>query len=108
MKTLLKTILYFTFSAASVFGMYGFSNDWMDFLTDSSHLRARTDQLGFVLGNDTVKGTLGFKADTLSFGNIMSYVNNGKLSLDATVSLGLAQSQLKLAVNYNIRVSIFV
>ena len=92
MKTLLKTILYFTFSAASVFGMYGFSNDWMDFLTDSSHLRARTDQLGFVLGNDTVKGTFGFKADTLSFGNIMSYVNNGKLSLDATVSLGLAQS----------------
>ncbi|OEJ14347.1 hypothetical protein BFL38_05825 [Brachyspira hampsonii] len=103
MKTLLKTIFCFAVSSASVFGMYGFSNDWMDFLTDSSHLRARTDQLGFVLGNGTVKGTLGFKADTLSFGNIMSYVNNGKSSLDATVSLGLAYTSeiISVGLGYN-------
>ncbi|MBW5409130.1 hypothetical protein E6A50_01915, partial [Brachyspira hampsonii] len=103
MKTLLKTIFCFAVSSASVFGMYGFSNDWMDFLTDSSHLRARTDQLGFVLGNSSVKGTLGFKADTLSFGNIMSYVNNGKSSLDATVSLGLAYTSdiISIGLGYN-------
>lgn len=103
MKTLLKTILYFVVSSVSVFGMYGFNNDWMDFLRDSSHLRARTDQFGFALGNDTVKGTLGFKADTGSFGNIMSYIGNEKLSLDATISLGLAYTSdiISVGIGYN-------
>ena len=103
MKTLLTAILCFAVSSELVFGMYGYNNDWMDFLTDSSHLRARTDQLGFVLGNGIVKGTLGFKADTGSFGSIMSYVNNGKSSLDATVSLGLAYTSdiISAGLGYN-------
>ncbi|MBW5389281.1 variable surface family protein, partial [Brachyspira hampsonii] len=59
--------------------------------------------LGFVLGNGTVKGTLGFKADTGYFGNIMSYINGGKLSLDATVSLGLAYTSdiISAGLGYN-------
>ncbi len=103
MKTLITLILLSIIMTASVFGMYGYNNDWIDFLVDNNHFRARTDQFGFTLGNDYIKGTLGFKADTGSFGNIMNYVNNGKLSLDATVSAGLAYTSkpISIGIGYN-------
>ncbi len=103
MKTLLTIISLSIIITSSVFGMYGYNNDWIDFLVDNNHLRARTDQLGFILGNDYIRATLGFKADTGSWGNIMNYVNNGKLSLDATISVGLAYTSkpISIGIGYN-------
>ena len=34
--------------------------DWINFLTHGNQFRARLDQIGFTLGNDTIKGTFGF------------------------------------------------
>ena len=57
-KILLTAMALLTMASVSAFGMYGDQDDWIDFLTDGNQLRARMDQLGFVLGNNTIKGTL--------------------------------------------------
>ena len=59
-KIFLTTITLLTMASASVFGMYGVDTDWINFLTHGNQFRARLDQLGFTLGNDTIKGTFGF------------------------------------------------
>ena len=53
--------------SASVFGMYGVDTDWINFLTHGNQFRAILDQLGFTLGNDTIKGTFGFD-NNMGFG----------------------------------------
>ena len=53
-----------TMASAQVFGMYGVDTDWINFLTHGNQFRARLDQLGFTLGNDTIKGTFGFDNNT--------------------------------------------
>ncbi|KLI16198.1 cell surface protein, partial [Brachyspira hyodysenteriae] len=62
---LIMTVLL-SMSYCSIFGMYGDQDDWIDFLTDGNQFRARMDQLGFVLGNSTIKGTFGFRSQSLS------------------------------------------
>ena len=59
-KIFLTTIALLSMVSASVFGMYGVDTDWINFLTHGNQFRARLDQLGFTLGNDTIKGTFGF------------------------------------------------
>ena len=59
-KYFLTAIAILTMASAQVFAMYGVDTDWIDFLTDGNQLRARLETLGFVLGNDTIKGTFGF------------------------------------------------
>ena len=59
-KIFLTTITLLSIASASVFGMYGVDTDWIFFLTHGNQFRARLDQLGFTLGNDTIKGTFGF------------------------------------------------
>ena len=59
-KIFLTTIALLSIVSASVFGMYGVDTDWIFFLTHGNQFRARLDQLGFTLGNDTIKGTFGF------------------------------------------------
>ena len=59
-KIFLTTITLLSMASASVFGMYGVDTDWIFFLTHGNQFRARLDQLGFTLGNDTIKGTFGF------------------------------------------------
>ena len=54
-------------ASVSVFGMYGVDTDWINFLTHGNQFRARLDQLGFTLGNDTIKGTFGFD-NNMGFG----------------------------------------
>ena len=54
-------------ASASVFGMYGVDTDWINFLTHGNQFRARLDQLGFTLGNDTIKETFGFD-NNMGFG----------------------------------------
>ena len=59
-KYFLTAIAILTMASAQVFAMYGVDTDWIDFLTDGNQFRARLETLGFVLGNDTIKGTFGF------------------------------------------------
>ena len=59
-KYFLTAIAILTIASAQVFAMYGVDTDWIDFLTDDNQFRARLETLGFVLGNDTIKGTFGF------------------------------------------------
>ena len=59
-KIFLTAIALLSMASASVFGMYGVDTDWIFFLTHGNQFRARLDQLGFTLGNDTIKGTFGF------------------------------------------------
>ena len=68
-KILLTTIALLSMASASVFGMYGVDTDWIFFLTHGNQFRARLDQLGFTLGNDTIKGTFGFD-NNASYGGV--------------------------------------
>ena len=122
-KILLTTVALLSMASASVFGMYGWDSAWIDFLTHGNQFRARTDQLGFVLGNDTIKGTFGFRANRGFLGSLLQvnnaregYDNNGSVSrqsesshfgeskyFDATISAGIGytSSAISVGVGYN-------
>ena len=103
MKKILLAFISMVFITNSLaFSMYGNNNDWIDFLTDGNQFRVRMDQLGFVLGNNTVKGTLGFRANTGYLGSILtSSLDN--FQLNATVSAGIAYTSdlIGVGVGYN-------
>lgn len=71
-KVLLTAIALLTIASTSVFGMYGANSDWIDFLVHGNQLRARMQQFGFVLGNDMIKGTVGFRSEGSALGAIMN------------------------------------
>ncbi|MEI0557500.1 cell surface protein [Brachyspira intermedia] len=100
-KILLMIIALLSITNSLVFGMYGNNNDWIDFLTDGNQLRARMDQLGFVLGNDTIKGTFGLRANTGYWGSILTSSADSKL--DATISAGIAYTSdlIGIGLGYN-------
>ncbi|WP_020004679.1 variable surface family protein [Brachyspira innocens] len=62
-KVLLTAMAIVTLASASAFGMYGSDSSWIDFLVHGNQFRARMNQLGFTLGNGTIKGTFGFKSE---------------------------------------------
>ena len=62
-KVLLTAMALLTIASTSVFGMYGSDSGWIDFLVHGNQLRARMNQFGFVLGNDMIRGTFGFKSE---------------------------------------------
>ena len=101
-KVLFTVIAVLSISNALVFGMYGNNNDWIDFLTDGNQFRARMDQLGFTLGNDTIKGTFGFRANTGYLGSILTSSDNN-FNLDATVSAGIGYTSelIGIGIGYN-------
>ncbi|MEI0579559.1 cell surface protein [Brachyspira pilosicoli] len=105
-KVLLTAMALLTIASASVFGMYGKGDSWIDFLVHGNQLRARMDQLGFVLGNDTIKGTFGFRADKGYLGNILASTNNGTTTetfLKPTLSAGIGYTSemIGVGVGYN-------
>lgn len=103
MKRILLAFISILFITNSlVFSMYGNNNDWIDFLTDGNQFRARMDQLGFVLGNNTLKGTFGFRANTGYLGSILTS-SSDDFKLDATVSVGIAYTSdlIGIGVGYN-------
>lgn len=105
-KVLLTAMALLTIASASVFGMYGKGDGWIDFLTHGNQLRARMDQFGFVLGNDTIKGTFGFRADKGYLGNILASTNNGTTTetfLKPTLSAGIGYTSemIGVGVGYN-------
>ena len=104
-KILLTAMALLTMASASVFGMYGDQDDWIDFLTDGNQLRARMDQFGFVLGNNTIKGTFGFRsqAATTAWGNILQTGSTGDVDLTTTISAGIGYTSepFGIGVGYN-------
>lgn len=108
-KVLLTAMALLTIASYSVFGMYGKDDEghaWMNFLTHGNQLRVRMDQLGFVLGNGTIKGTFGFKADRGYLGAILDANNNGTTTTTyfrPTLSAGIGYTSdvIGVGVGYN-------
>lgn len=111
-KVFLTTIALLSIASASVFGMYGVnSGDWIQFLTHGNQFRARVQQLGFTLGNDTIKGTFGFFNNGRgAWGSMLSQSTaTGEAGtglyydFTPTISMGLAytSSLISVGVGYN-------
>ena len=107
-KFLLTVMAILTIASGSVFGMYGADNTWLFFLIHGNQLRARMNQLGFTLGNGTIKGTFGFKANTLINGSILktsdaSGDKGNKSPLEAAISAGIGYTGdgFGVGVGYN-------
>lgn len=69
-KVLLTAMALLTIASTSAFGYYGANSDWIDFLVDANQFRARLRQIGFVLGNDTIRGVFGFRAENSKWGSL--------------------------------------
>lgn len=106
-KVLLTAMALLTIASYSVFGMYGKGDSWITFLTDGNQFRARMDQLGFVLGNDTIKGTFGFRANKGDLGSILNAHKNGTSTYTTdfkpTLSAGIGYTSdiIGVGVGYN-------
>ena len=106
-KIFLTTITLLSIVSASVFGMYGANSGWINFLTHGNQFRARMNQLGFTLGNDTIKGTFGFFNDGRgAYGSMLSLSSNASdlyYDFTPTISMGLAytSSLISVGVGYN-------
>ena len=114
-KIFLTTITLLSMASASVFGMYGADSAWIDFLTHGNQFRARMQQLGFTLGNDTIKGTFGFFNNGRgAYGSMLSESTTtdtagdvirveGSYDFTPTISMGLAytSSLISVGVGYN-------
>ena len=104
-KIFLTTIALLSMASATIFGMYGPDSDWIFFLTDGNRFRARADQLGFTLGNDTIKGTFGFRNKGFGgqFGKMLNTTDGVNYNFNPTISMGLAytSSLISVGVGYN-------
>ncbi len=105
-KIFLTTITLLSIASASVFGMYGVDTDWINFLTHGNQFRARLDQLGFTLGNDTIKGTFGFDNNTGfggTYGGLLTDNDGTHYSFVPSISMGLGytSSLISVGVGYN-------
>ena len=104
-KVLLTAMAIVTLASASAFGMYGRGDSWIDFLVHGNQFRARMDQLGFTLGNGTIKGTFGFRANGINLGNLGNILsgNTGNVILDSTLSAGIGYTSdaFGIGVGYN-------
>ena len=106
-KVFLTTIALLSIASASVFGMYGVESGWIDFLTHGNQFRARLDQLGFTLGNDTIKGTFGFNNNAGYggvYGDLLSTANGGityDFKPSISMGLGYTSSLISVGVGYN-------
>ena len=114
-KIFLTTIALLSMASASVFGMYGVgSGYWINFLTHGNQFRARMEQLGFTLGNDTIKGTFGFFNNSRgAYGSMLTNATDTTTTgapgeglfynFTPTISMGLAytSSLISVGVGYN-------
>ena len=97
-KIFLTTMALLTMASASAFGMYGVDSDWIDFLTHGNQFRARLEQLGFTLGNDTIKGTFGFDSPSSTLGQIFSTGTDGTASWYPNISAGIGYTSSAISV----------
>ena len=108
-KIFLTAIALLSMASASVFGMYGVDTDWIFFLTHGNQFRARLDQLGFTLGNDTIKGTFGFDNNTGfggAYGGLLNDIDGTHYSFVPSISMGLGytSSLISVGVGYNVTI----
>ena len=107
-KVFLTTIALLSIASASVFGMYGVDSGWIDFLTHGNQFRARMQQLGFTLGNDTIKGTFGFNNNAGYggvYGSLLSTANGGityDFKPSISMGLGYTSSLISVGVGYSV------
>ena len=110
-KIFLIMMALLSMSYSSIFGMYGDQDDWIDFLTDGNQFRARMDQLGFVLGNSTIKGTFGFRTQSslTKLGDILLHNNVGTY-FGATISggIGYTSEAFSIGLGYNYTTASFL
>ena len=108
-KIFLTTMALLTMASASAFGMYGAGSGWIDFLVNGNQFRGRMGQLGFVLGNDTIRGTFGFVANgSENYGQLLKNPNGGlSYNFYPTISMGLGytSSLISVGVGYNATIS---
>lgn len=104
-KVLLTVAAIFIMVSTSVFGMYGIvENGWIDFLVHGNQFRARANQLGFTLGNGTIKGTFGFKANTGLLGNLIGagkFTGLDAFNPTASAGIGYTSEMIGVGVGYN-------
>ncbi|WP_157151413.1 cell surface protein [Brachyspira sp. SAP_772] len=105
-KFLVAVIGSLLMTSVSAFGMYGVDgDDWINFLVHGNQLRARMNQLGFTLGNGTIKGTFGVYADQGWMGSILSpsTTENNKVDFNPTLSAGIGYTSdmFGIGVGYN-------
>ena len=105
-KIFLIAIALISIATTQVFGMYGVDTDWIFFLTHGNQFRARLDQLGFTLGNDTIKGTFGFDNNTSfggTYGGLLSHSANNYYNWVPSISMGIGytSSAISVGVGYN-------
>ena len=123
-KIFLSAIAVLSIASANVFGMYGVDTDWINFLTHGNQFRARLDQLGFTLGNDTIKGTFGFDNNTgyggtygaLLSGNTSERLPNGDATAgnhyydwipSISAGIGYTSSAISVGVGYSATIGNF-
>lgn len=111
-KIFLTTITLLSIASTSVFGMYEADSTWIDLLTHGNQFRARMQQLGFTLGNDTIKVTFGFFNNGRgAYGSMLANTTDtntdkpieGLYDFTPTISMGLAytSSLISVGVGYN-------
>ena len=110
MKTI-KQIIFtavalISMASAQVFGMYGVDSDWIDFLTDGNQFKARLETLGFVLGNDTIRGTFGFDNGTGEpFGALFSdEIKSPGWIPNTSIGIGYTSSAISVGLGYSLSV----
>ena len=117
-KIFLTAIALISIASTNVFGSYGVS-DWITFLTDGNRFEAKLDQLGFTLGNDTIKGTFGFHNDGRGTSGSMLLPRSGTTAdgtatangffydFKPTISMGIGytSSLISVGVGYNATIS---
>ena len=107
-KIILSAIALISLTSAQVFGMYGVDSDWIDFLTDGNQFKARLETLGFVLGNDTIRGTFGFDNGTGEpFGALISQnANPDWYDFIPNTSFGIGYTSSTISVGFGYSLSI--
>ena len=107
-KIILSAIALISVASAQVFGMYGVDSDWIDFLTDGNQFKARLETLGFVLGNDTIRGTFGFDNGTGEpFGALISQNANPDwydFIPNTSFGIGYTSSVISVGLGYTLSI----
>ena len=107
-KIILAAMALISMASAQVFGMYGVDSDWIDFLTDGNQFKARLETLGFVLGNDTIRGTFGFDNGTEEpFGSLISQNANPDwydFIPNTSFGIGYTSSAISVGLGYTLSI----
>lgn len=110
-KVLLTAMALLTIAGSTAFGYYGANSDWIDFLVDGNQFRARLRQIGFVLGNDTIRGVFGLRDEGNKFGSIaiddkvtpLNETSKNFLNFTPTLSAGIGYTSdaFSIGLGYN-------